>query len=110
MGLEGSIVTITVIVLATILALILALAVRSALRSLAEEHAEIAADPRARSEAWSRMGPQVIAAEERRRQAGVLRELAAGGEAVVGADGTTLTPKQLELAAELIDPDKGQSK
>ena len=67
MGLEVSIVTIAVIVLGTVLALILALLVRSALNSLRAEHAEIAADPRARSEAWSRMGPQVIAAEERRR-------------------------------------------
>ena len=95
--------TITVIVLATVLALILALAVRSALRSLAEEHAEIAADPRARSEAWSRLGPQVIAAGERRRQAGVLRGLANAGVPVAGPGGVELSVEQLRFAAELID-------
>lgn len=94
---------IAVIVLASTLALILALLVRSALRSLAEEHAEIAADPRARSEAWSRMGAQVIAAEERRGRADVLRHYADIGFPVVGPAGVELTPEQLRFAAELID-------
>lgn len=94
---------IAVIVLASTLALILALLVRSALRSLAEEHAEIAADPRARSEAWSRMGKQVIAAEERRGRADVLRQLADLGYPVAGPGGVTLTVEQLRFAAELIE-------
>lgn len=91
-----------VIVVAAVLTLIYP-AVRIALNSLREEHAEIAADPRARSEAWSRMGPQVIAAEERRRQAGVLRGLADAGMPVAGPDGVELSVEQLRFAAELID-------
>lgn len=76
-----------------------------ALRSMYAEHAEIPADARARSEFWSRHGKQVIAAEERRRRADVLRQLADLGHPVFGPDGVTLSVEQLRFAAELIDKD-----
>ena len=74
-----------------------------ALRSMYSEHAEIPADARARSEFWSRHGRQVIAAEERRRRADVLRQLADLGYPVAGPGGVTLTVEQLRFAAELIE-------
>ena len=81
-------------------------AVIVALRSMRAEFEEVSPGPRIRSEVMSRVGRQVIAAERRQRQAGVLRQYAAIGSPVVGPDGVMLSVEQLRFAADLIEKEQ----
>lgn len=71
--------------------------------SMAAEFKEISPGPRIRSEVISKLGKRIIAAEERRRRADVLRRYADAGRPVHGPAGEVLTPEQLRFAADLID-------
>jgi hypothetical protein len=93
-------------VVAVLVAAVVAAAV-AALRSMRAEFEEISPGPRIRSEVMSRVGRQVIAAERRRQQAGVLRRYAAIGIPVVGPDGVVLSVEQLRFAADLVE--RGQT-